>query len=82
VLIRTRRRRLLCPVLLTCAARRFAARVTGLASAVPIEHISRPAGHSSTATTETTYGKQIRPVIVPGADIMDRIFPGGQIPKA
>ena|SRR6516164_6586293 len=49
---------------------------------VPIEHISRLVGHSSTTTTETIYRKQIRPVIVHGADIMDRIFPGGQIPDA
>ena len=43
---------------------------------VPIEHISRLVGHSSTITTETIYRKQIRPVIVHGADVMDRIFPG------
>jgi integrase len=43
---------------------------------VPIEQISRLVGHSSTTTTETIYRKQIRPVIVHGADIMDRIFPG------
>jgi hypothetical protein len=28
------------------------------------------------------YRKQIRPVIVHGADVMDRIFPGGPIPDA
>ena len=44
---------------------------------VPIERISRLVGHSSTVTTETIYRKQIRPVIVHGADVMDRIFPGG-----
>jgi integrase len=49
---------------------------------VPIERISRLVGHSSTTTTETIYRKQIRPVIVHGADIMDRIFPGGQISDA
>ena len=43
---------------------------------VPIEQISRLVGHSSTTTTETIYRKQIRPVIVHGADVMDRIFPG------
>jgi delta 1-pyrroline-5-carboxylate dehydrogenase len=43
---------------------------------VPIEHISRLVGHGSTTTTETIYRKQIRPVIVYGADVMDRIFPG------
>ena len=49
---------------------------------VPIEHISRLVGHSSTTTTETIYRKQIRPVIVHGADIMDRIFPGEMNPSA
>lgn len=43
---------------------------------MPIEHISRLVGHSSTTTTETIYRKQIRPVMVHGADVMDRIFPG------
>ena len=43
---------------------------------VPIEQISRLVGHSSSTTTETVYRKQIRPVIVHGADVMDRIFPG------
>ena len=46
---------------------------------MPIEHISRLVGHSSTTTTETIYRKQIRPVIVHGADAMDRIFPARQI---
>jgi integrase len=49
---------------------------------VPIAHISRLVGHSSTTTTETIYRKQIRPVIVHGADIMDRIFPAGRTPDA
>jgi integrase len=40
---------------------------------VPIEQISRLVGHSSSTTTETVYRKQIRPVIVHGADVMDRI---------
>jgi integrase len=44
---------------------------------VPIEQISRLVGHSSTTTAETIYGKQIRPVLVHGADIMDRIFSDG-----
>jgi integrase len=48
---------------------------------VPIEHISRLVGHSS-MTTETIYRKQIRPVIVHGADVMDRIFPGEINPDA
>jgi integrase len=42
---------------------------------VPIEHISRLVGHSGTTTTETIYRKQIRPVLVRGADAMDLIFP-------
>jgi integrase len=42
---------------------------------VPIEHISRLVGHSGTMTTETIYRKQIRPVLVRGADTMDLIFP-------
>jgi integrase len=42
---------------------------------VPIERISRLVGHSST-TTETIHRKQICPVLVHSADVMDRIFPG------
>ena len=49
---------------------------------MPIEHISRLVGHSSTTTTETIYRKQIRPVIIHGADVMDRIFPGETSPNA
>jgi hypothetical protein len=44
---------------------------------VPIERISRLVGRSSTTTTETIYRKQTRPVIVHGADVVDRMFPGG-----
>jgi len=49
---------------------------------LPIEQISRLVGHSGTATTETIYRKQIRPVIVHGADLMDQIFPRGTAPDA
>ncbi|HSS91400.1 MAG TPA: tyrosine-type recombinase/integrase [Streptosporangiaceae bacterium] len=42
---------------------------------VPVEHIARLVGHSGTTTTETVYRKQIRPVLIEGADTMDRIFP-------
>lgn len=42
---------------------------------VPIEDISRLAGHSGTTVTETVYRKQIRPVLLEGAQAMDRIFP-------
>ena len=45
---------------------------------VSIERVSRLVGHSGTTTTETIYRKQIRPVIVHGADVMDRIFPAGR----
>ncbi|WP_173864803.1 site-specific integrase [Streptomyces roseifaciens] len=41
---------------------------------IPIEEISRLAGHSSTAVTEEVYRKQIRPVIQTGAVAMDGIF--------
>lgn len=46
---------------------------------VPVEHIARLVGHSGTTTTETVYRKQIRPVLIEGADAMDRIFPAGSI---
>jgi integrase len=41
---------------------------------VPLEVISRLAGHSGTAVTEEVYRKQIRPVIQTGAVIMDGTF--------
>jgi integrase len=44
---------------------------------VPIERISRLVGHTGTNTTETVYRKQIRPVIIGGAEVMDRLFPAG-----
>jgi integrase len=44
---------------------------------MPIEQISRLVGHTGTTTTETIYRKQIRPVLVQGADAMDSIFPAG-----
>lgn len=44
---------------------------------VPVEHIARLVGHSGTMTTETVYRKQILPVLLDGADVMDRIFPDG-----
>jgi integrase len=42
---------------------------------MPIEQISQLAGHSETTTTETVYRHQIRPVVLHGAEAMDRIFP-------
>jgi integrase len=44
---------------------------------MPIGQISRLVGHSGTTTTETIYRKQIRPVLVQGADVMDAIFSAG-----
>ncbi|MEV0829065.1 tyrosine-type recombinase/integrase [Nonomuraea rubra] len=41
---------------------------------IPLEEISRLVGHSSMATTEAVYRKQIRPVVQTGAVAMDRIF--------
>ncbi|MEV0971010.1 site-specific integrase [Microtetraspora glauca] len=43
-------------------------------SGVPLEDIARLAGHSGTAVTEAVYRKQIRPVLLGGAEVMDRIF--------
>ncbi|WP_240197638.1 tyrosine-type recombinase/integrase [Nonomuraea lactucae] len=43
-------------------------------SGVPLEDIARLVGHSGTAVTETVYRKQIRPVLLQGAEAMDRIF--------
>ncbi|MEV7970697.1 tyrosine-type recombinase/integrase [Sphaerisporangium sp. NPDC088356] len=45
-------------------------------SDVPLEDISRLVGHSNTIVTETVYRKQLRPVLVAGAEAMDRIFKG------
>ena len=45
---------------------------------MPIEKISRLVGHSETATTETVYRHQIRPVVLHGAEAMDRIFPAAE----
>ena len=42
---------------------------------VPIEKISDLVGHKDQATTETVYRHQIRPVVLHGAEAMDRIFP-------
>ncbi|GAA2370830.1 hypothetical protein GCM10010404_27340 [Nonomuraea africana] len=43
-------------------------------SGVPLENISRLVGHSNTTVTETVYRKQLRPVLLEGAEAMDRIF--------
>ena len=41
---------------------------------MPVEEIARLAGHSSTRTTEVIYRKELRPVMVKGAEVMDQIF--------
>ncbi|GAA4211534.1 site-specific integrase [Microbispora amethystogenes] len=43
-------------------------------SGVPLEDIARLVGHSGTAVTEAVCRKQIRPVLLDGAEVMDRIF--------
>lgn len=47
-------------------------------SGMPIEAISRLVGHHNTSVTETVYRKQLRPVLLEGAEAMDRIFDRGQ----
>ena len=42
---------------------------------VPIEQIARLVGHTGTTTTETVYRKQIRPVVMAGAAVMDSLLP-------
>jgi len=44
------------------------------ASGAPVEEIARLAGHSSSRTTEVIYRKELRPVLVKGAEVMDQIF--------
>ena len=41
---------------------------------VPVEEIARPAGHTSTRTTEIVYRRELRPILTTGAEIMDTIF--------
>jgi integrase len=41
---------------------------------VPVEEIARLVGHSTTATTEAIYRRELRPVIGTGAEVMDTIF--------
>ena len=44
---------------------------------VPIEKISDLVGHKDQTTTETVYLYQIRPVMLQGAEAVDRIFSKG-----
>lgn len=41
---------------------------------IPLERIAQLVGHTSQATTEAVYRKQLRPVITEGAEAMDVIF--------
>jgi integrase len=47
------------------------------ASGAPVELIARLVGHSTTATTERVYRKELRPVITEGAEIMGAMFAAG-----
>ncbi|MEV8350042.1 tyrosine recombinase XerC [Streptomyces niveus] len=49
---------------------------------IPLERIALLVGHSSQATTEAVYRKQLRPVITQGAEAMDAIFASGDEPPA
>jgi hypothetical protein len=44
---------------------------------VLVEEIARPVGHSTTATTEAVYRRELRPVISAGAEVMNKMFKGG-----
>jgi integrase len=44
---------------------------------VPVEEIARLVGHSTSATTEAVYRRELRPVISVGAEVMDKVFGGG-----
>ncbi|MEV7908098.1 tyrosine-type recombinase/integrase, partial [Streptomyces anulatus] len=46
-------------------------------SGVALENISRLVGHKGTVVTEKVYRKQLRPVLLDGAEAMDRIFSDG-----
>ncbi len=41
---------------------------------MPIEEIARLVGHNRTATAETVYRHELRPVIQSGAELMNRLF--------
>ena len=44
------------------------------ANGVPVESIALLAGHERTATTESVYRHEIRPALIQGAEVMDKIF--------
>jgi hypothetical protein len=41
---------------------------------VPVEEIARLTGHAGSRTTEVFYRRELRPVIMTGAEVMDQIF--------
>jgi integrase len=41
---------------------------------VAVEEIARLAGHCSSRTTKTIYRHELRPMIITGANVMDKIF--------
>ena len=43
-------------------------------SGVPVEEIARLAGHSSPRTTKVVYRRELRPILMTGAEAMDRLF--------
>ena len=43
---------------------------------MPLEKIADLVGHSGTTVTEKVYRHQLRPVLLTGAVVMDRIFDG------
>jgi integrase len=44
------------------------------AGGVPVEEITRVAGHRQTSTTELVYRRELRRVITTGAELMDKVF--------
>jgi integrase len=44
------------------------------ASGVPVEEIARLVGHASSRTAEVVYRRELRPVLVKGAEVMDQLF--------
>lgn len=51
-------------------------------SGVPLEDIADLCGHVGTSVTEKVYRHQLRPVLLGGAVVMDRIFADEDRPSA
>jgi len=49
---------------------------------VAINDIADLCGHSATPVTERVYRHQLRPILLAGAETMDRIFGNGCDPRA